>query len=225
MTLPSNDTLAALAGWDTPSLSNALDSLRLREFNTGYTDGSISRITGSAPMVGIAVTARMAARNPGDDAVPVARLHEQVAAVDGPVVVVVEDVDDPAGAGAFLGEVNGSLLAALGIAGLVTNGRVRDVNELRQLGYSVFARGLCVARSYMRLVDVGSAVTVAGMTVSPGDIIHGDEHGVLDIPTEAIPQILDKAELIREDEQNVVNWSRSNEFTVEGLLALKRVRH
>ena len=117
--------------------------------------------------------------------------------------------------------MNGSLLEALQIKGFVTNGRVRDVNELRTFSYPVFARGLCVARSYMRLVEVGTPVTVGGMTVEPGDIIHGDEHGVLNIPADALPAIFDKAELIRADEQNVVGWSRSDEFTLEGLLALE----
>lgn len=219
------DHAATLAGWDTPALSNALDSLRLRPFNVGYTDGSITRQTGRAPMVGTAVTARMVARQPGDDGVPVARLHELIAATDGPVVVVIEDADDPAGAGAFLGEVNGSLLEALGVRGFVTNGRVRDVDELRGFAYPVFARGLCVARSYMRLVEVGQPVTVGGMPVATGDIVHGDEHGVLNIPTDALPAIVDKAAMIRADEQQIVGWSRSDEFSVDGLLALKRVRH
>lgn len=214
-----------LASWDTPAISNALDALRLRPFDTGYTDGTITRVTGSTTMVGRAVTAKMVAREPGEDGIPVSRLHELVGAVDGPVVVVIQDLDEPAGAGAFLGEVNGSLLDALQITGFVTNGRVRDVNELRTLSYPVFASGLCVARSHMRLVEVGRPVTVGGMTVEPGDIMHGDEHGVINVPAEAIPAIFDKAELIRADEQHVVGWSHSDEFTLEGLLALKRIRH
>jgi regulator of RNase E activity RraA len=44
---------------------------------------------------------------------------------------------------------------------VITNGRVRDVNELRRLPYPVFAAGLCVARCYMRLIEVGTEVTVA----------------------------------------------------------------
>lgn len=226
MTAPvGNALLSALRDWDTPALSNALDSLRLRPHNTGYTDGSVVRITGDAPMTGIAVTARMVAREPGEDGIPVARLHQRIAESDAPVVVVIEDGDEPAGAGAFLGEVNGSLLAALRIAGLVTNGRVRDVNELRQFDYPVYARGLCVARSYMRLVEVGTAVTVGGMTVRHGDIVHGDEHGILQIPAAALPAIFDNAQRIRADEQSVVGWARSPEFSVAGLLALRRVRH
>lgn len=225
MTIPTAADIDRLAEWDTPSLSNALDSLRLRAFNVGYTDGSISRQTGTTAVAGIAVTARMRARDAGDDAVPVARLHAAIAAVDGPVVVVIEDADDPPGAAAFLGEVNGSLLAALGITGFVTNGRVRDVDELRGLPFPVFAQGLCVARSYMRLVEIGTPVRVAGMDVSPGDIVHGDEHGLITIPSDAIPAIFEKAEIIRADEQQIVAWSRSEKFSVEELLALRRVRH
>jgi 4-hydroxy-4-methyl-2-oxoglutarate aldolase len=221
--------IEALAAWDTPALSNALDALRLRPFDTGHTDGSIHRITGGGAgggaMVGRAVTARMVAREDGDDGIPVALLHRAISETDGPVVVVIEDLDEPPGAGAFLGEVNGSLLAALGVAGLITNGRVRDVGDLRRLPYPVHAAGLCVARSYMRLTEVGVPVTVAGLTVRPGDILHGDEHGVLAVPPEALAGILDKAELIREDEKKVVAWSRSDDFSVPGLLALRRVRH
>lgn len=224
MTATGINVIESLAAWDTPALSNALDTLQLRRHNTGFSDGSIQRITGAAPMVGRAVTARMVAREPGDDGIPVSRLHQAIAETDGPVVVL-EDRDDPAGAGAFLGEVNGSLLAALHVKGVITNGRVRDVAELRGLGYAVYAAGLCVARAYMRLIDVGTEVTVAGLTVRPGDLLHADEHGVLQIPAEALPGIIEKAELIRADEQNVVGWSRSADFSVGKLLQLRRVRH
>jgi regulator of RNase E activity RraA len=94
----------------------------------------------------------------------------------------------------------------------------RDVNELRRFPYVVYSRGLCVARSYMRLIEVGVEVSVAGMTVHPGDIVHGDEHGILLVPSDALPGIFEKAEEIRDDEQSVVEWSRSAEFTVDKLL-------
>jgi regulator of RNase E activity RraA len=224
------DQIKALASWDTPALSNALDALRVRPFSTSYTDGSIHRLTSGGliacpVMAGRVVTARMVARDPGKDGVPVSRLHQAISDMDGPVVVVMEDRDRPPGAGAFLGEVNGSLLAALRITGLITNGRVRDAGDLRRLPYPVYAAGLCVARAHMRLTEVGIPVTVAGLTVEPGDIVHGDEHGVLRIPPEALPDIIPKAALIREDEQKVVSWSKSSDFSVPRLLALRRVRH
>ncbi|MEY9934078.1 4-hydroxy-4-methyl-2-oxoglutarate aldolase [Catenulispora sp. GP43] len=217
--------IEALAAWDTPALSNALDALRLRPFNAGYTDGSIQRLTGAEPIVGFAVTARMVARDPGNDAVPVSVLHEAISKTSGPVVVVIEDCDTLPGAGAFLGEVNGALLAALGVRGLVTNGRVRDIEELRCYPYPVYATGLCVARAHMRLIEVGCPAAVAGMHVDPGDILHGDEHGMLNIPRAALPAVLDKADLIRQDEQQVVGWSQSDEFSIPGLLEMRRIRH
>ena len=98
--------------------------------------------------------------------------------------MVVQDLDDVPGAGAFLGEVNGSLLAALGISGFVTNGRGRDEPDRQRMGYAVHAAGLCVARAHMRLTAVGVPVRVAGLNVAPGDLLHGDQHGVLRIPRE-----------------------------------------
>ncbi|MEU7059931.1 RraA family protein [Streptomyces sp. NPDC046197] len=225
MTATDLELLEGLAAWDTPALSNALDALRLRPYGVGCTGGSIHRVTGAGVMLGCAVTARMVAREPGRDAVPVSQLHRAISEQDGPVVVVVEDCDEPAGAGAFLGEVNGSLLAALGVRGVITNGRVRDADSLRGMPYPVHAAGLCVARSYMRLIEVGGPVTVAGMAVRTGDILHGDDHGVLQIPAEALHGITEKAELIQEEERNVVGWSRSADFSIRKLLELRRVRH
>lgn len=185
----------------------------------------VHRITGSAVMTGRAVTARMAARLPGGDAVPVSELHKAISEATGPVVVLIEDTDTPPGAGAFLGEVNGSLLTALGVSGVVTNGRVRDVPDLRRYPYPVYAAGPCVARCHLRLTEVGVPVTVAGMTVAPGDILHGDEHGVLEIPNQALSGLVAMAEQVRAEEQRVIQWAASADFSIPALLALRRVRH
>lgn len=216
--------LASLAAWDTPALSNALRRTPVGTDGQAYTDGSVHRIAGGT-LLGTAVTATMRAREPGEDSVPVAELHRAVLAVEGPVVVVVQDLDDVPGAGAFLGEVNGTLLAALGISGFVTNGRVRDEPDLQRMGYAVHAAGLCVARAHMRLTAVGVPVRVAGLDVAPGDLLHGDQHGVLRIPREVAGGLPRLADEIREEEQSIVTWARSADFTPDGLLALKRVRH
>ncbi|MBN6042298.1 RraA family protein [Amycolatopsis sp. 195334CR] len=210
-----------MKGFDTPALSNAL---RRGGFDQAYTDGSLARITGGA-LYGAAVTATMRAREPGEDAVPVALLHQAVLAVEGPVVVVVQDLDEVPGAGAFLGEVNGTLLDVLGVSGFVTNGRVRDEPELRGMGFAVHAAGLCVARAHMRLTAVGVPVRVGGLSVAPGDLLHGDQHGVLRIPREAASALPELVEEIRQEEQAIVSWARSPDFTPAGLLELKRVRH
>src|SRR5260370_31131207 len=77
----------------------------------------------------------------------------------------------------------------------------------------------------MRLIDVGTCVNVAGLTVRHGDILHGDEHRVLQIPAEALPGIIGKAKEIRNEEQAIVSWSRSAGFSIGTLLQLRRVRH
>jgi len=216
--------LEALKQWDTPALSNALQRLGVQPSEHYCTDGSVSLLTGTRS-VGFAVTATMRAATPGDDAVPVAELHRRIAASPQPVMVMLQDLDPRPGAGAFLGEVNGTLLDALGVAGLATNGRVRDLDELRQMRYTVHAQGPCVARAHMRLTEVDVPVAVAGMTVASGDLVHGDQHGLLRIPLELAGQVLETAEAIREEEQSIVTWARSKDFTTEGLLALRRVRH
>jgi 4-hydroxy-4-methyl-2-oxoglutarate aldolase len=128
MTTADISVIESLAGWDTPALSDALDALRLRPHNTGHSDGSIQQITGAAPIAGRAVP-RMVAREPGEDGIGPWHLHQAIAETGGPVVVVVEDCDDPAGAGAFLSEVNVALLAALHVQGVITNGRRTSANH------------------------------------------------------------------------------------------------
>jgi 4-hydroxy-4-methyl-2-oxoglutarate aldolase len=215
--------VAVLAGWDTPALSNALGRLNLGPSNAGFTDGSSHRIAGGT-MCGFAVTATMEARHSGDNARAVSDLHRAVIDASGPVIVVLQDLDEPPGCGAFLGEVNGTLLAALQIAGFLTNGRVRDVDVLRGIGFAVHAAGLCVSRASMRLTAVNVPVTVAGLTVEPGDLLHGDEHGVLRIPVGPAFGLTEIAQEIVDEEQEVVRWARSGDFTPDGLLARPRVR-
>lgn len=212
-----------LAEWDTPALSNALRR-ELGADGQAHTDGSLRQITGGR-FVGTAVTATMRAAAPGEDAVPVADLHRAILAVGGPAVVVMQDVDEMPGAGAFLGEVNGTLLDVLGITAFITNGRVRDEPDLQRMGFAVHATGLCVAREHMRITAIGVPVRVAGLDVRPGDLLHGDQHGVLHIPHAAVDRLPAWAEAVREEEQAIVTWARSADFTAEGLLALKRVKH
>lgn len=212
-----------LAEWDTPALSNALRR-ELGADGQAHTDGSLRQITGGR-FVGTAVTATMRAAAPGEDAVPVAELHRAILAVGGPAVVVMQDIDETPGAGAFLGEVNGTLLDVLGITGFITNGRVRDETDLQRMGFAVHAAGLCVAREHMRITAIGVPVRVAGLDVRPGDLLHGDQHGVLRIPHATVDRLPALAEAVREEEQAIVTWARSADFTAEALLALKRVKH
>jgi 4-hydroxy-4-methyl-2-oxoglutarate aldolase len=218
------DVYAALAAWDTPALSNAIGRLAVRPRNTGHSDGTVRRVAGQR-LCGVAVTATLRSRDQGDDGVPIRELYRALGTAVGPPVVVVQDLDDPPGAGALLGEVTGNIFRALGVAGYVTDGRVRDEAELAELGLAVFAAGLCVSSSYVRVTAVNVPVRVAGLDVAPGDLLHGDQHGLLSVPRDVAGQIPQVAEQIRVEEQQTVTWTRSEAFSLEALLARGQVRH
>ena len=115
---------------------------------------------------------------------PPSALWEHVLELPEPRFVVVQDLDDPPGVGSYWGEVNGSIFTALRCVAVFTNGAVRDLTEMQAIGIQAFAGCVAVSHAYVHLVGVGEPVTVGGLAVRPGDLLHGDQHGVLSIPFE-----------------------------------------
>ena len=176
------------------------------------------------PMVGYAATASIRARGRPDHG-DQTMLYQHVREVAGPRVVVVQDLDEPPGRGSLWGEVNATIFGALGCAGCVTNGCVRDLKEARAMGFHFFARGPGVSHAYVRVESAGQPVTVGGLLVSPGDLIHADEHGVLLIPREIAGQLPAAAERVIASEQSLLSWVRSPDFDADELIEKRRVRH
>lgn len=176
------------------------------------------------PMVGYAATGTIRARGQsarGDQTA----LYQHIREVPGPRVVVVQDVDEPPGHGSLWGEVNATIFAALGCAGCVTNGCVRDLKEARAMGFHFFARGPGVSHAYVRVESAGRPVTVGGLRVSPRDLIHADQHGVLLIPREIAGELSAAAERVIAAEQSLLRWIRSSEFDADELIQRRRVQH
>ena len=115
------------------------------------------------PMVGYAATATIRAKSPGHG--DQTALYQHVRDVAGPRVVVVQDLDEPPGLGSLWGEVNATIFGALGCAGCVTNGCVRDLKEARSMGFHFFAAGPGVSHAYVRVESAGQPVTVGGLRV------------------------------------------------------------
>ena len=134
-----------------------------------------------------------------------------------PRVMVIEDVDPHPGTGAFLGEVHASILKALGCVGAVTNGAVRDLPAIRKMGFPLFSGSLSVSHAYVHVVDFGVPVTIGGLEIQPGDLLHGDEHGILRIPLTIAEEIPAAADRLRERESTITAFCRSEHFTLAGL--------
>ena len=142
-----------------------------------------------------------------------------ISSVPAPRILVVEDIDEHPGLGSFIGEVHANILDALDCVGVVTNGAVRGLRGTRAIRFQMFAGNLSVSRAYAHIFDFGGPITVAGMKVRPGDLLHGDVHGVQTIPLEIADKIPDAAEQIIRNKARVVALCHSGEFTLDKIRA------
>lgn len=225
--MPQSDldsaVLEALRGYDSPTLSNAIETFDVRPRDVGFASNDVRcMFPGLGVMVGYAATATIRAR--GKAAGNPEPLWNHVQAMPAPRVVVVQDLDEPPAHGALWGEVMANTFTALGCVGAVTDGCVRDLDEARAIGFHFFARGPGVSHAYVRVESVGEPVTVGGLAVGPGDLIHADQHGVLLIPKDIAAELPAAADRVIAAEQKFISWVRSPDFD-PGRLAEMRPRH
>jgi regulator of RNase E activity RraA len=94
---------------------------------------------------------------------------------------------------------------------------VRDLAAAAALKFQMFAGNVSVSHAYAHVFDFGGPVVVGGMKVEPGDLLHGDAHGVLTVPLEIAKRVPETAEGIVRKEQKVVALCQSRDFTLEKL--------
>lgn len=214
----------------TPSIVNAIELLDLRPGDEGYTDSSIRCLTPTLPPVmGHAATAKVVTRrDQGGDgsSLQLADLWEYVATLPTPRVIVMEDVAEPPGHGSMWGEVHANVMVALDCHAVITNGVVRDLPEMQAVGFRTFAGGLVPSKGVLRLLEVGGPVTVGGLAIRHGDLLHADLHGVVHVPDEAVAVLPDKVREVEANERRTIAYCQAPGFTLKGLLAMrKRVTH
>ena len=178
--------LADLRHWDTPTIANAVEHLKARDRLTGFMTPDIRCIFPEMGITnGYAATATIQASRPRKDSDPyVERLDywEYINSIQKPSFMVIHDLDAPKPIGSWWGEVNANVHRALGCAGVITDGGVRDLSVVRPLGFHFFAAEVLVSHAYVHLVDFGKPVTVGGVTINSGDLVQADEHGVIQVP-------------------------------------------
>jgi len=224
--LLSEKQLQDLRQFSTCTVANAIERFNVRLRNTGFTDGSIHCwFPGAPPMVGYAVTARLRSEGP-----PVAGnafrdrtdFWNAVLEIPAPRVLVLRDMDELPGRGAFVGDVHAAILKALGCVGYVTNGAVRELPGVSELDFQLFSGSLAVSHAYAHIFDVGAKVVVAGMDVHPGELVHGDQHGLLTIPAEIAAELPKVAAELQIQEERVIEFCRSGGFSVAKLSQITR---
>lgn len=219
MALPIIDDalLALLQGADTPTVCNAIEVVQGKRGFGAFTRGTVVASHPGAPaMVGFAVTAKLAGVNPPDEPAEVIRArrmdyYRMMAEAPRPAVAVIEDVDFPGAVAAYWGEVNVTVHKGLGIAGALTNGVVRDLGDLPD-GFPVVAGSIGPSHGFAHLTAIGTPVTVFGLTVAPGDLVHADRHGAVVIPPEVLPGLAAGIEKLRATETVILGPARQPGF-------------
>jgi len=203
----SSGDLLRLKRVSTPTLFNGWEQVSRHDRRNVVNRGEVRDfMPGFGPMVGRAVTLVVQPSEPGHlerrDAP--AEYRAYVASVPGPKILVIKDLDAPDVIGTYVGEVNSSLHRALGCVGIVTDGGVRDLQEMTSLGFKALAARLCVGHAYAWPVRWNCEVEVFGCTIRPGQLLHADQHGFLAVPADDEDKLIDAAQFMDGNECDTV---------------------
>ncbi|MBI4241750.1 MAG: RraA family protein [Candidatus Rokubacteria bacterium] len=223
MPLTDHD-LNALRKITSPSVANASETFKVRSRSLGFMSSEIRALFPElGPMVGYAVTALIRAEPEPQEGhrASIFGWWDYILSLPAPRVVV-HDLDDPRGQGAQWGEVQANIHRALGCVGVITDGSVRDLDEVRALGFQFAAAHVSVSHAWVHLVDFGLPVKVGGLWVQPGDLLHFDQHGVVSIPPEIAAQIPDAVAKVEASERRIIQTCQASDFSAEKLKALYR---
>jgi 4-hydroxy-4-methyl-2-oxoglutarate aldolase len=218
--------LERLREFDACTVSNAIEKFSVRLRNEGFISRAVRcRFPDLPPMVGYAATGRIRTASP-----PMTHRcyydrmdwWTYVASLPKPRVIVVQDADGKPGMGAFVGEIHASIALALDCVGCVTNGAVRDLPAIKALNFQLFSGNLSVSHSYAHIIDFSEPVEIGGLKIRSGDLLHGDRHGVLNVPLELVADIPAEASKILAEERELTDFCRSPGFSLEELA--KRLR-
>jgi regulator of RNase E activity RraA len=215
--------IAALTAVDTPTICNALEIVEGRRATSGFTrQPVVAAFPALPPILGFARTATISAAAPStllgkeQKALRIA-YYRQLEASE-PVITFIEDTDDTRGIGAMWGEVNSAIHKGLGVVGGLTNGSIRDLDMLAP-GFQLLAGSIGPSHAHVHVTAIGIPVTVFGLKVHPGDLIHADRHGAVIIPpgmAKDLPQAID---LGQRQEAPILKAARAPGFNVDKLVA------
>ncbi|MEK9776537.1 MAG: RraA family protein [Quisquiliibacterium sp.] len=209
--------LELLHSVDTPTVCNAIEVAQGKRGFAGYTQGTmLASDPAGMPMVGYAVTARIAAVNPPTEPPEVIRArrmayYRAMAEAPRPTVAVIEDEDYPNCIGAYWGEVNTTIHKGFGLSGALTNGVMRDLGDLAS-DFPVVAGSVGPSHGFVHVTALNVPVTIFGLRVSPGDLVHADRHGAVVVPNDVVGRLQASITKMQETEKLVLGPAREPGF-------------
>jgi regulator of RNase E activity RraA len=221
----SESQFAFLRSIDTPTACNLIEIVAPERRGAGYTVSHLHcPFPDLPPMVGFAKTVAIRARDKVSGPSYMQKRMDYldyVAAAPRPSVVVIEDKDEPPGYGAFWGEVQTNVHKALGCLGTITNGSVRDIPAVAE-GFQMLAGSLSPSHAYVHVVEFGAPVTIHGMAVKSGDLVHADRHGAVVVPVDKIGAMQEALDALAKQEARIIAAARAPGATVETIKAAFR---
>jgi regulator of RNase E activity RraA len=209
--------LTLLQQVDTPTVCNAIEVAQGKRGFDAFTRGTMQASDPQAPaIVGYARTAKISAQRPSDDPVDVVKArrkayYQHMSNGEQPLIAVVEDVDFPDCVGAFWGEINTTLHKGFGVKGALTNGVMRDLGDLPS-GFPVIAGSIGPSHAFVHVTEIGEPVTIFGLAVKDGDLVHADRHGALVIPGDVMDQLHEAITKLLATEKLVLEPARADGF-------------
>lgn len=186
--------LKLLRSVDTPTVCNAIEVAQGKRGFSGYTRGTMLCSAPNEPaIVGFSRTAKISAINPPDEPAEIIKVrrmayYKHMSHGQHPSLAVIEDVDSPDCVGAYWGEINTTIHKGFGLSGALTNGVMRDLGDLPE-GFPVVAGSIGPSHAFVHVKEIGTPVTVFGLVVNDGDLIHADRHGAVNIPLDIVTSL------------------------------------
>lgn len=215
----SPEKMAALRKIPSPTIANAIETFDVRPRGEGITDARIRcQFPEFGVLLGYACTAMILSGQPAARKRRVSRKDywEYTKQAVGPKLTVIQDLSEVPG-GAYWGEVNSSIHLALGSQGVLTNGTVRDLDEVHTTGFHLFSSGVSVSHGFAHLEDFGMPVKIFGMIVRAGDLVHADKHGAVVIPHQIAGEVAQASREIDRTERKMLDLCRSKKFSISEL--------
>jgi len=213
MSLTESEMLEELRNFDTPSITNVVATYPGHPLCLGlyhpwnenwYTDQSIRCMYPElGRTVGYAVTCVFGLPDPHFSRLSFMDVIDALEASKKPTILVFQQKFPPALAGK-VGLSGGNMTAAMkavGCVGAISNGPSRDLDEIRPMKFQYLLSGVTAGHGPLAVHAVNVPVSVAGMDVSPGEIIHMDENGACKFPADQLAAVLTNVRALQQEEE------------------------